>query len=154
MNLKVYEDKEDALNDIPRLELEVLPCLEMVMDDVFTLDLYYPLGFKSDNPDPIGKINVKFSFSSMRPMISVGDWVMSYFIDAEIIDFKLNNMFKSNKNDIIKLFSMALNVENKKLISYSPYTPFARSFYDEIQFFKRMCSINGQLNLNDIIWDI
>lgn len=153
MNLKIYKDKEEALNDIPRLEKDVLPCLEMVIDDVFTLPLYYPVGFISDGQDPLGKINVKFSFSNMRPMISVGDWVMYYYINAEILDFKFIDDYKSNQKDIIKLFKMAIPVNDDKTLKYSNYTPFVRPFREEIEFFAKICDTNGDLVLDKIIWD-
>lgn len=153
MDLKIYKDKEDALNDIPRLENDVLPCLEMVMDDVFTLPLYYPVGFASDRQEPLGKINVKFSFSNMRPMISVGNWVMYYFINAEILDFKLIDEYQSSQKDIIKLFKMAIPVNDDKTLKFSNYTPFVRPFLEEIEFFTKICNIKGSLVLDKIIWD-
>lgn len=154
MGRKIYDDKEQAFNDIPRLKREVVPCLEMLMDDVFTLPLYFPFGYYEDTQQPFGEIKVKFSLSEIRPMISVGDWVMYYYFNAEIIDYKFIDEYKSKKDDIIKLFKMSAPVRDDKSLSITHYSPFTKPFNDELHFFTRICNTGGSLYIDKIIWDI
>lgn len=155
MSIKVYDEISDALNDIPRIEREALPCLEMLMDDVFTLPLYFPTGYYDDNHTPFGKIKVKFSFSKMKPMISVGEWNMYYYFNAEIIDYKLIDVIPESKKDaILKLFKMTAPVRDDKSLNIEHHSPFIRPFYNELDFFGKICNTEGSLYIDKIIWDI
>ena len=154
MDLKIYDDKEQAINDISRIKRDVVPCLEMLMDDVFKLPLYFPLGYYEDKQQPFGEIKVKFSLSEIRPKISVGDWVMYYFFNAEIIDYKLIDEYESKKDDIIKVFKMSAPVRDDKSLNVKQYSPFTRPFNDELHFFGRICNTGGSLYIDKIIWDI
>jgi hypothetical protein len=154
MEKNIYKDKQEALDDISRLEMEDLPCLKMIMDDVFTLPLYFPQGVFSQALNSLGKINVKFSFSKMKPMISVGDWVIYYYINAEIIDFKIKDEFKENQKVIFEIFKMSAPVNSDKSLSVKSFSPFSKPFNDEIQFFGKICNTKNTLLIDKIIWDI
>ena len=152
--MKVYDEISDALNDIPRIEREVLPCLEMLMDDVFTLPLYFPLGYFDYSLNPFGEIKVKFSFSKLKPMISVGEWNMYYYFNAEVIDYELIGEYGSKKDEILNLFKMTAPLRDDKSLIIKHHSPFIRPFYNELYFFGKICNTEGSLYIDKIIWDI
>jgi hypothetical protein len=152
---KFYKDKEDAIADIPRIKKENLPCLEMVTNDVFDFPLYLPTSsYVTDNPPILGKIKAKFNLANIKPMISVGEWVLYYSYDVEIIQANFKNSEVADEDTIRELFFRFAGIKDKKFISDNiRYSHFYRVIEDELKFFQRICDINGTLTIGRIIWN-
>jgi hypothetical protein len=152
---KVYKDNEEAIADIPRIKKEVLPCLEMVTNEIFDFPLYLPTSsYITDTPPVLGTIKVNFKLSEIKPMISVGEWVLYYFYDAEIIEVVFKNTGTTNKDTIEELFFTFAGVKDKKIeVGNVRFSHFYRVMEDELKFFQRICDINGALTIGRIIWN-
>lgn len=152
---KVYKDKEEAIADIPRVKKEDLPCLEMVTNEIFDFPLYLPTSsYITDTPPILGTIKVNFKLSEIKPMISVGEWVLYYFYDVEIIEAVFKNVNTTNKDTIEELFFTFSGIKDKKIeVSNVRYSHFYRVMEDELKFFQKICDINGSLTIGEIIWN-
>ena len=87
-------------------------------------------------------------------MISVGEWVLYYFYDVEIIEAVFKNVNATNKDTIEELFFTFSGIKDKKIeVSNVRYSHFYRVMEDELKFFQKICDINGSLAIGEIIWN-
>jgi hypothetical protein len=150
MSIKIYPDIESALEDIENVKKTVVPCLEMVSDDTFEVPMYLPLKSKIfDDPIVLGTMKIKFSLNNIRPMISIGDWVLHYYFDVDIVEHNLNS------NEYIDLFFKISDLKNgkfnKEMIRYSH---FIRAMEYELFFFEKLCNVEGNLLINEVRWSV
>lgn len=150
-----YNSKEEAIADIERAKKEDFPCLEMLTNDIFEFPLYLPItSYITDDPPKLGTIKAKFTLGEVKPMISVGEWVLYYFYDVEIIDVKFNNSEIADKDVIEDLFFSLGNIKDKKIVTGNVmYSHFYRVMDNELRFFQRICDIKGNLTIGQIIWN-
>jgi hypothetical protein len=152
---KVYKDNEEAIADIPRIKKEDLPCLEMVTNEIFDFPLYLPTSsYITDTPPILGTIKAEFKLSEIKPMISVGDWVLYYFYDVEITEVVFKNSNGVDNDIIEELFFNFAKVKDKKIeVGNVRFSHFYRVMENELNFFQRICDINGALTIGRIIWN-
>jgi|GEM_PF-3724995 len=150
-----YKNQEEAKEDIPRYEKEFLPCLELMFEDPIEVPLYFPMGMGSvdELPRPFGTLKVKFKFKQFRPMISVGEWVMYTWVDAEVLDVKINEGLEISMEYIIKLFKIFISNHNGVITDESGrYTLFWWAFEQELRMMGKMCNMNA-VQLKNVIWN-
>lgn len=150
-----YKNQEEAKADIPRYEKEFLPCLELMFEDPIEVPLYFPLsrGSVDELPSPFGTLKVKFKFMEFRPMISVGNWVMYTWVDAEVLDAKINGNLNIPLEQITKLFDMFISNHGGVITDEDArYTLFWWSFEHELKIMEKMCNMNSIL-LKNVIWN-
>ena len=150
-----YKNQDEAKADIPRYEREFLPCLELMFEDPVEVPLYFPisLGEGSISSRPFGTLKVKFSFREFRPMISVGNWMMYTWVDAEVLDVKINEGLEISMEHIIKLFKIFISNHNGVITDESGrYTLFWWAFEQELKMMEKMCNMNA-VQLKNVIWN-
>jgi hypothetical protein len=147
MSLKIYNSKEDALNDIDNLKKQYESCLDVMLDDVFTSPLYLFL-YKFDNQQiRLGEIDFKFTYPIIKPMIHVGNWVLYIIFDVEILSVRPDN------EEYLKFFDRFIGKTSK--FDYSlKITQFANPFIREISFFQKFCNLDELfVDLGNLKWN-
>ena len=150
-----YKNQDEAKADIPRYEKEFLPCLELMFEDPVEIPLYFPisLGEGSISSRPFGTLKVKFSFREFRPMISVGNWMMYTWVDAEVLDVKINEELGIPMEQIINLFKLFILNRNGIITDENTrYTLFWWTFENELRMMEKMCNMNA-VQLKNIKWN-
>ena len=151
-----YKDQEEAKADIPRYEKEHLPCLELMFEDPIDVPLYFPMTRSSIDDTllrPFGTLKVKFKFTEFRPMISVGEWMMYTWVDAEVLDVKFNRDIGVPPEQITNLFKIFISNRDGKITDENArYTLFWWAFEHELKMIEKMCNMNA-IDLKNVIWD-
>jgi len=147
MSVKIYNSEEDALNDIDNLKKQYGPCLDVMLDDVFTSPLYlYTLKF--DNQlIRLGDIDFKFESPRIKPMLHVGNWVLYIIFDVEVLSVRPDNEI------YLKFFERFIGKTSE--LDYSlKVSRFAEPFMREISFFQKFCNLDEFfVDLGNLKWN-
>ena len=147
MSVKIYNSEEDALDDIDNLKKQYGPCLDVMLDDVFTSPLYLFLYKFDAQQRRLGDIDFKFAYPRIKPMIRTGEWVLYIIFDVEILSVRPDNEV------YLKFFERFIGKTSE--LDYSlKITHFAQPFMREISFFQKFCNLDEFfVDLGNLKWN-
>jgi|694.fasta_scaffold55144_7 hypothetical protein len=153
----IYQSKEEALENISKKIEMSEPCLDMFLNDVYDVPMYFPMGtpYEYDKPTPFGTMKVKYKLNNAKPMISVGDWVIYFMFGAEIIDFELDERIKNIEKEKIKdmMFLLSGREGNKFSIDSIRFTKFLQAITYEVELFEKICNLGAYVSVDEVIWN-
>lgn len=157
MDRITYKDEEEAIDSISKKIEMSKPCLDLFLNDVYDVPMYFPMGtpYEYDKPTPFGTMKVRYKLNEAKPMISVGDWVIYFMFGAEIIDFELDERIKKIEREKIKemMFLLSVREDNKFRIDSIRFTKFLQAITYEVELFEKICNLGAYVSVNEVIWN-